>query len=370
MVVGALVVCGGAQVGYSQHKPLPESWFYPDRPATLKSIEGKPVPELRTKTWIGDKVDVGASKGKVIVIDFWATWCPPCVASIPKNIELVKKHKDDGLVFIGVHDASSGWDKTQGMVNDKKINYPVALDADGGVSAKAFNVAFWPTYVVVDRAGVVRGAGLRPDQVGEAVKMLLAEPAPNMPAAGAKSEFPDEWFYGGASRAASMRAIEGKTMPALKSEQWSKEPLEAAAMKDQVVIVHFLSAGNPAAMRQAETLAAFEKEMGPQGVVVVGVAAADDAWEPLTKLVEAGKLPSRLCQDAAVESKDDKKGTPPGAIAGAYGVRYFPAIVVIDRAGKVRATSVKTDKLKELATKLLAENPAKAAETKAPSAGE
>ena len=62
------------------------------------------------------------------------------------------------------------------MVKDRNINYPVARDA-GGASTKAYNLSFWPTYVVVDRKGVVRAAGLRPDKVSDVVKVLLAEKA-------------------------------------------------------------------------------------------------------------------------------------------------------------------------------------------------
>jgi thiol-disulfide isomerase/thioredoxin len=357
------MLLGAVPAVQAQNKPFPEAWFFPDRPANLKAIEGKLMPELKLKTWIGSQVSASDMKGKVVVIDFWATWCGPCVAAIPHNIELVKKFKDKGLVFVGVHDANSGWDGAQSMVNEKKINYSVARDQDGGLSAKAYGLGFWPTYVVIDRKGIVRGAGLMPNQVDHAVEMLLAESAPTAKAE-STSEFPAEWFYGGDSRASSMKATEGKPMPTLVATKWNDQPLAPADTKDRVVIVHFLASGNPASMRQAETLAVIEKEMGPQGVVVLGVSPADDSWDTLAKLVEEGKLPSRLCQDAFQAqdpSKEEKKAVSQGAIATAFGVRYFPATIVVDRTGKVRATGVKADKVKEIASKLLAENTSKPA---------
>jgi thiol-disulfide isomerase/thioredoxin len=351
----------------AQTKSFPDAWFFPNDRAKLKALEGKPPPELKLQAWIGDQVRISEQKGKVVVIDFWATWCGPCMAAIPENVELMKKYKDQGLVFLGVHDANSGWERAQGVVDQKKINYSVARDADGGVSAKAFNLSFWPTYVIIDRAGIVRGAGFIPGHVKDAVKILLAEPAPNMPAgaAGGKGEFPADWYYGGNSRAAAMKATEGKAMPALAATKWSGEALTPEAMKDRVVVLHFLASGNPASIQQGIALAALEKEMGPQGVVVVAIAPADDAWEPLAKLVEAGKLPSRLCMDAASKDAESagkkKKDMARGETSGAYGVRYMPATVVIDRMGKVRAAGVKINKVKEIASKLLAENTAKAA---------
>jgi hypothetical protein len=62
------------------------------------------------------------------------------------------------------------------MVEKMKINYPVAVD-DGGASARAWRVSFWPTYIVLDREGIVRAAGLKPRYIKSVVKTLLAEGA-------------------------------------------------------------------------------------------------------------------------------------------------------------------------------------------------
>ena len=163
---------------------FPDAWFFygEKRPAALRNLEGKPAPKLVAETWIGDAVDPAEHRGKVIILDFWGTWCPPCRKAIPKNIELVEKFKDQDLVFIAVHDARRGWDAAPGMAKQTGMNYPVALDKTGengaGISTKAFGVSFWPTYIAIDRRGVVRAAGLQPGRVEQVVTALLAEPKP------------------------------------------------------------------------------------------------------------------------------------------------------------------------------------------------
>ncbi len=161
------------------HEAFPEAWFYPDRAtgrryATPKTLEGKPAPKLKLRNWTGEPQYMDALKGKVVVVDFWATWCPPCMASIPKNVKLYETYRDEGLAFIGVHDSKRGTERIPAVINAKAITYPIAID-DGGVSTAAWKVRFWPTYSVVDRKGVVRASGLMPQYVEPVVKKLLAE---------------------------------------------------------------------------------------------------------------------------------------------------------------------------------------------------
>jgi len=140
------------------------------------ALEGKPMPALDVTDWINGQVKPQDMKGKVDIVDFYATWCGPCMAAIPHNNELLKKYKDKGLLIVGVCTNSRGQEKMAEVVKDKGIEYPTARDPQLK-SQKAWAVHYYPTYAIVDRKGIVRIIGLQPSNVEKVVKKLLDESA-------------------------------------------------------------------------------------------------------------------------------------------------------------------------------------------------
>lgn len=139
-----------------------------------KPLIGQPIPTLELSDWIGPEQTREEMSGKVVVIDFWATWCGPCLAAIPHNNELYNKYKDKGVVLFGVCGSDSGQDLMAETAKENGIEYPIAKDATLK-SAEAWNVMFWPTYAVVDQSGTVVAVGVNHNYLDEIIEDTLAK---------------------------------------------------------------------------------------------------------------------------------------------------------------------------------------------------
>src|SRR5262249_45235397 len=113
--------------------PIPAEMLERDGPRPgIEKLDGAVAPPLVTEgDWInGSAVTVDSLKGKIVVVDFWATWCGPCLASVPKNNDLARKYKDQDVVFIGICH-TRGAEKMAETVKSKGIQYPVVADSNG-----------------------------------------------------------------------------------------------------------------------------------------------------------------------------------------------------------------------------------------------
>jgi thiol-disulfide isomerase/thioredoxin len=170
LVLGGLTTLAGE---------FPNDWTWDDKPeqrAAHAALEGKHMPPFHVSDWINGGITANDIKGKVIVVDLYATWCGPCMRAIPHNNALLQKYKDQGLVVIGVCTSSDGQDEFFANAQQHNIQYPAARDPKLQTE-KAWAVSYYPTYAVVDRKGIVRIVGLYPDHLEQVIKKLLAEPA-------------------------------------------------------------------------------------------------------------------------------------------------------------------------------------------------
>jgi len=116
------------------------------------SRTGKDAIDFTLQDLSGKRVRLSDFKGRTVILDFWATWCGPCVAEIPKLEALHRKYKEKGLVVIGMN-TESDHAKVKDYVRDK-ISYPVLLDVEG--KAKEYGVQGLPTKIYIDTEGKIR----------------------------------------------------------------------------------------------------------------------------------------------------------------------------------------------------------------------
>lgn len=338
---------------------FPPGYFMSDPQvrAIHRSLEGKPAPLLSVKEWHGKPFNLAELKGKIVVVDFWGTWCGPCVAAIPHNVKLVQDHAKDGVVIIGMHDANRGWNNVASVVKSKKINYPIALD-DGGKSAKAWMVRFWPTYGVIDRNGTLRALGLSPPGVEAVVKKLLAEPAPADEKDAAKQDekakdtanaagaIPEAWLEGNAkSRRRLEELLASESAPSLQVQDWiSSTPIDLAALTGKVVLIDFCTPTRDASTNVMVRINKLYQEHKDDGLVVIGVCDSNAA-KRMPEVAEKLKLEYPLAID-----RD-------GQTAEAFEVDNLPDLYMVDRAGKVRIADLRDSALDEAIAMLLAEQP-------------
>lgn len=115
---------------------------------------GAPAPAFSLKTLDGKAVSLEAYRGKTLVINTWATWCPPCRQEMPDLIAAAPKLAKDGVVLLGV-DTTEGAPIVRAYVAAKGVAFAQAIDADRSF-AKAYDVQYFPTTFVIDARGVLR----------------------------------------------------------------------------------------------------------------------------------------------------------------------------------------------------------------------
>lgn len=147
---------------------------------------GDPAPPLKVEKWIkGGPIDLKAGEGKTTyVLEFWATWCAPCRASIPHLTEVQKKYKDKGVVVVGISVDGSKKHATRGDVEpfvkewDAKMEYAVALDTEPRETMEAYMNAFLlqgiPHAFIVDKTGKIVWHGYPADELDKALDAVLA----------------------------------------------------------------------------------------------------------------------------------------------------------------------------------------------------
>ncbi len=115
---------------------------------------GTAAPDFTLQDLNGKNIKLSDYRGKVVLLDFWATWCPPCRASIPGLEKIHKAYKDKGLVILAVSLDQGGWDSVKSFTTEYGITY-IVLKGTDDVSEK-YQVRTIPMLLVLDKEGQIK----------------------------------------------------------------------------------------------------------------------------------------------------------------------------------------------------------------------
>ena len=139
-------------------------------------IEGSKFPDFEEKDVAGKPLSVGNYKGKVVLVDFWATWCPPCRAELPNVIKTYENYHSKGFEIIGIS-LDQSEEKLTSFTKEKSMPWQQYFDGKGWGNKLAgkYGIQSIPATYLLDRAGKIIGKGLRGEDLETAVSKALAK---------------------------------------------------------------------------------------------------------------------------------------------------------------------------------------------------
>lgn len=141
----------GKEYGFCSQKCARE--FDADPAAYVPANLPRSAPSFSLKDLRGNPVSNESLKGKVVLLDFWATWCTPCLKSMPELEAIHRRYADRGFAVVGVSIDEGGPAKVKKFVAAKKITYPIAMDSKKNSAWESFRVKAVPAAYLLDREG-------------------------------------------------------------------------------------------------------------------------------------------------------------------------------------------------------------------------
>ncbi len=113
-----------------------------------------PAPDFSLKSFDGQEITLSQLKGKVVLLDFWATWCEPCKESIPHLIQLYKKYQESGFVLVGMNVDKGNGEAVRRFVTSMDIPYPTVTAPEEVI--RSYRVTGIPATFLIDKEGKIR----------------------------------------------------------------------------------------------------------------------------------------------------------------------------------------------------------------------
>jgi peroxiredoxin len=152
-------------------------------PAAITGVDSrKAAPGFTLDDSTGAPLKLSNYKGRVVLLDFWATWCHGCKTEIPWYVEFQNKYKDSGLAVIGVSMDDDGWKSVKPFLEEHKLNYPVVIGNQ--VLGNLYDVSSMPVTLLIDRDGKIADSHsgiVDRDAFESEIRTLLLDGVKNLP---------------------------------------------------------------------------------------------------------------------------------------------------------------------------------------------
>lgn len=134
---------------------------------------GSTPPDFTAKDINGQAVKLSDLKGRVVLLDFWATWCPPCRVEVPNLLDIFRKFKDKKFVLISVS-LDRDLPAVRKFIADKEMGWVHIVDREAGSAiAEKYQVEYIPSTFIINRLGKVEASQLRGNELKERIAGLL-----------------------------------------------------------------------------------------------------------------------------------------------------------------------------------------------------
>ncbi len=299
-------------------------------------LVGKPAPLFKVRDFKGKELSLEKFKGQVVLIDFWATWCGPCIVELPNVQKTYHKYKDKKFQIIGISlDRSST--ALDNFLKANELPWRHYLDNAGTISNQ-YRVTAIPSMFLIDGKGVIRTTDLRGAKLEKAVDALVKENLLNPidPNAAAKTipatkmikmkpAIPEE--NASKTEEVKLEDLVGKSVPEFTVKGLDGKELSMKDFKGQVVLIDFWATWCGPCIKEMPKVKKTYAKFKDQKFAIIGISL-DRSIDPLKAYITKEELSWKQYWD------QDR------TVRNLFGVKFIPTAVIIDGEGIVRKAKV------------------------------